>query len=315
MMEPANGFGKDSLECTDIVEDPTECADSPVFDTAVSVEGQYMCGAAGDECASGFDPGTAYNADTDTTVNTCNDGWTGDDDSSSSDQSSSDSNSSTGGDDNDDGNGDGDSSDGDDANNSSSSSSSSGNGQECPDGWVQQGTVNGEVICRAECPDGQAYGSVNGVFGCYSDELIDECDPETQECDGEVSGGEDCGSPPVCPDSSAECAMIKQQWLQRCPATGLEEFEGIEHELDMDQKIQEALDEYEQRFNQIKGDFQDTIGAHLGGGEAGIPSNKHTVHGQEIEIGIAARGDFFDMIRNLVYFGCLLYAFYIIMRA
>lgn len=270
MMEPAPGFGKEGVECTDVVEDPTDCGDDFLFDTAVSYQGQYMCGAADEGCPDGFDVGTAYNSDTGQSVNTCDDGWTDDSDSSSSGSSSSSGDDSSDGGDEDDGNS-GDDEEGDDADNSSSSSSS---------------------------------GSPAG-----------DCDPETQNCDNTASGGEGCGEPPQCQGDEIACAQLKQEWLQRCPGTELDDFEGIEHSLDLDEKVQQSIDEYETRFNEIKTDFEGIIGAHLESGSANVPSNTHTVHGQEMELGIAARIDFFDLIRNLIYFGCLLYAFYILMRA
>lgn len=269
MVEPPAGVGLNSVQCVDAVDDPTDCADDPVFDTAISVEGQYMCGAADDGCPDGFDLGTAYNSETGTSVNTCNDGWSGDSSSSSSDSSSSSGNSSS--DDNgDDSGGDSSSSDSETDNSSSSSSSSSSEGT--------------------------------------------GCDPETEQCENEASGGEDCSAPPTCSGDPIACAQLKQEWLQRCPGSELGELNGIEHSLDIETRTQQAVDEYNDKFNEIAGNFEELVSVHFNGTSAAIPSNTQTIKGQEVELGPAARKDFFDIIRNLLYFGCLLFAFYIIMR-
>ena len=38
---------------------------------------------------------------------------------------------------------------------------------QCPTGQINQGTINGYPVCRPQCPEGEYYGAVNGIPGCY----------------------------------------------------------------------------------------------------------------------------------------------------
>lgn len=46
-----------------------------------------------------------------------------------------------------------------------------------------------------------------------------DCDPATEECgEGSVSGGEFCSAEPVCTGDAIQCAIVEQQWRNRCVA-------------------------------------------------------------------------------------------------
>lgn len=47
-----------------------------------------------------------------------------------------------------------------------------------------------------------------------------ECDPATEECgEGSVTGGEFCSEEPICTGDAIQCAIVEQQWRNRCVAS------------------------------------------------------------------------------------------------
>lgn len=107
-----------------------------------------------------------------------------------------------------------------------------------------------------------------------------------------------------------------QQFLQRCPAgDGIGSLSANEYVVDIDDRTQMAIDEYEQKFDEIRGQFAELFGANLGGVAGGLSSNVRDIYGVQVELGIAAREDIFNWLRSIVFFAFILASFMIIMRA
>lgn len=141
-------------------------------------------------------------------------------------------------------------------------------------------------------------------------------DCQGDDCgDGSAGGGGNCQAPPTCDGDEIQCAILQQQWLQRCPSGEIGELTGLTYELDIDDRTQQAIDEYQQKFDEIKDQFSDLLGVSFGGSGGGLESNVRDVYGAQVELGIFARADFFDWLRNIVFFAFALASFMIIMRA
>lgn len=157
---------------------------------------------------------------------------------SSSGQSSSSGDGGDGGDGGDDGGGDSSSGSG----SSGGSASSSGNGGVCPPGQISQGTLNGNAICVGQCPTGQYWGAVNGVYGCYggngsssgsgSSDGTGECDPQSKDyakCIGQINDVDDGLSDQIVGDATGE-AEDRLNDAYDSLMEDVEEFSGIDSE-------------------------------------------------------------------------------------
>lgn len=152
--------------------------------------------------------------------------------------------SSGGGDGGDDGgdNGGGDSSSGSGSSGGSASSSGNGNGGTCPEGQISQGTLNGNAICVGQCPTGQYWGGVNGVYGCYgtggssagsgSSDGTGECDPNSKDyakCIGQINDVDEGLSDQIIGDATGE-AEDKMNEAYDSLTEDIENFSGIDNE-------------------------------------------------------------------------------------
>lgn len=125
---------------------------------------------------------------------------------------------------------------------SGGSASSSGNGGVCPPGQISQGTLNGNAICVGQCPTGQYWGAVNGVYGCYggngsssgsgSSDGTGECDPQSKDyakCIGQINDVDDGLSDQIVGDATGE-AEDRLNDSYDSLIEDVEEFSGIDSE-------------------------------------------------------------------------------------
>jgi hypothetical protein len=160
--------------------------------------------------------------------------------------------------------------------------------------------------------DGGSGGDGNG----YEDNGIGNAD---------VGGGGSCDAPPVCTSAdndSVTCAILKQQWLARCPITegvpfgagtdGLYEGDG-EHTLNIYDRLATAEQKYADKFNEIASDIQDQLSLSVGGGGGGLPCNPQQIFGVSVELGICARSDFFSLISGIFYAVATVLSAYIVL--
>lgn len=124
----------------------------------------------------------------------------------------------------------------------SASSSGNGNGGTCPEGQISQGTLNGNAICVGQCPTGQYWGGVNGVYGCYgsggssagsgSSDGTGECDPNSKDyakCIGQLNDVDEGLSDQIIGDATGE-AEDKMNEAYDSLTEDIENFSGIDNE-------------------------------------------------------------------------------------
>lgn len=141
---------------------------------------------------------------------------------------------------------------------------------------------------------------------------------------GSASGGFDCEEQPVCEANGADgvtCEILRQQWLMRCPNNTLEpgigngEYDGeSDHGLDIHERVGQAQQDYEQRFSEIADELSNMLNLGVSGGGAGLPCSYGTIFGVQIQLGICARSDFFQLIAGIFYACATVLAAYIILR-
>ena len=82
---------------------------------------------------------------------------------------------------------------------------------------------------------------------------------------------------------------------------------------DMPARLQQAKDKYNQKIQNIKTQFQDQMSVNIASGSGGLPSNQITLYGQSFEAGIAARSDFFELIRWAFFAAASILSLYILL--
>lgn len=128
---------------------------------------------------------------------------------------------------------------------------------------------------------------------------------------GSSTGGGNCDAPPECvagPDAIS-CAILLQEWHQRCPVTDLLTgatgdgdgvYQGTDHTLDIGARLQDAKDRYAEKINDMTNDLTNSLSMGVsGGGALQCPTGE--IFGTTIYKGICARLDFLNMIASLFY--------------
>lgn len=131
---------------------------------------------------------------------------------------------------------------------------------------------------------------------------------------GSVTGGGSCDSPPVCSGDALQCNLIIQTYKLRCPGKSLTARTSGEPTLNLEQKLIQTKQKYTDEFNALKTQFSSTLALSISGGGGALASNIQTLKGAQVELGIAARSDFFSVIGALFMFAAAILSAYIILE-
>ena len=131
---------------------------------------------------------------------------------------------------------------------------------------------------------------------------------------GSVTGGASCDSPPVCSGDALQCNLILQTYQLRCSGKSLHARTSSEPTLNLEQKLIQTKQKYTNEFNALKTQFSSTLALSIAGGGGALASNVQTLKGAQVELGIAARADFFSLIGALFMFAAAILSAYIILE-
>jgi len=91
-------------------------------------------------------------------------------------------------------------------------------------------------------------------------------------------------------------------------------YTGDGHALDIEQRYEDAKEKFQTVYDELSLDIRDKLSLSVPLGRPDLNCSTEKLFGVTVEVGACARRDFWDLIRNIFYFVCVVLSMYIILQ-